>query len=292
MSEQRRHPGRAGCGGSAATPKLAGTIPRRGRMRLGGSETPARPALHHPRGLGADAVCRLAPTQAWAASLWSELYPWALLDRVIGMGYWVVPILLAVGAMWLLRKSAILRKSPGGPARRLPGLALLAVTVGVIVAGEFLSLTFECGVVITQAIHGKVTSADLTVLSEMKDMLPSGSIVLTDGEDDGVIWVGALTPQVAFMTKGWINDHPDDSHFVAVQNACSDPAAASRALLDVDAVFLRSKHIITANHPWKLDCVSRIPGLRLLAQATRGGKTAAVFAVDRNSARVATILAS
>lgn len=209
------------------------------------------------------------------------------------MGYWVVPILLAVGAMWLLRKSAILRKSPGGPARRLPGLALLAVAVGVIVAGEFLSLTFECGVVITQAIqYGKVTSADLTVLSEMKDMLPSGSIVLTDDEDDGVIWVGALTPQVAFMTKGWINDHPDDSHFVAVQNACSDPAAASRALLDVDAVFLRSKHIITANHPWKLDCVSRIPGLRLLAQATRGGKTAAVFAVDRNSARVATILAS
>lgn len=108
------------------------------------------------------------------------------------MGYWVVPILLAVGAMWLLRKSAILRKSPGGPARRLPGLALLAVTVGVIVAGEFLSLTFECGVVITQAIHGKVTSADLTVLSEMKDMLPSGSIVLTDGEDDGVIWVGTV----------------------------------------------------------------------------------------------------
>jgi hypothetical protein len=216
--------------------------------------------------------------------LWSGLYPWALQDRVIGMGYWVVPILIAAGAMWLFRKSASLRESTSHLGRRLSGLALFAVTAGLIIAGELLSLTFEGAVVSNQAVqYGKVTSADVTVLSRMKDLLPAGSVVLTDGEDDAGIWVDALTPQVAFMTKDWIGEHPDDAHFVALQNACADPGAASRTLLDVDAVFVGSRHNLNAFHPWEFVCVSRIPGLRLLAQATRDGKTAALFAVDRKS---------
>jgi hypothetical protein len=219
-------------------------------------------------------------THLYLKQVWSRMFPWAVPDRVRGMAYWVVPILLALGASWLFRQARQLRASRGQRRRRLLGSVLLATTLGLLIGGGLSALSFEWSEVYDQSIrYGKTTSADVEVLAAMRARLPRGAIVMTDGEDDAGIWVDALTPQIAFMTKDWVNDHPDDWHLVALQRACDDPNEAHRALAEVDAVFVGSRHNVDAQHPWKIDCIRRIPDLRSVAESTTDGRTAALFIV-------------
>jgi hypothetical protein len=217
--------------------------------------------------------------------LWRKVYPWGVTDRVVGMQYWVLPIILALGTVWLMNRAGQwLALGQASTARRVTASVMFALPVAVALWGGSVALAADLTDLTNRASGlGKVTQADLSVLQAMRQKLRAGAVVLTDGEDDAGIWLNALTPQVAFENKDWVNYFPDDPHLVALQNACDQPQEATRALSQVDAVFVGSRRQSIATHPWRLDCISHLPGLVLVASAGSGDGTAAVFAVSRNS---------
>jgi hypothetical protein len=208
--------------------------------------------------------------------LWSEVYPWSTVDRVYGMSFWVLPLLMAFGLVWL---ATIVRPRMGaGVIRRLGPVALLAVIAPALYHG----VDHDHAVLADNArAHSRVTDADIQVLEAMDGALPAGSRVLTNGESDAGIWVGSLTGLSLIQPKQYATDHPDDPRVVALSRACDDPAAARAALVDADAVFVGAATPADAEHHWDARCIGRLAGLRLISSATGGGAAAQAFAVIR-----------
>ena len=226
-------------------------------------------------------------------SLWKALYPWSVADRLLGIQYWVVPLVLALGAV---AASDVARKvleavargegKSSGPRLRRPVLTAgaLVATVGAVTlltGARHDSGIFEQVV----ASNSRVSDADLAVMTAMASRLPRGAVVMNDGEADAGLWIGVFTPQVTFFSKTWLSAHPDDPRLVALSNACADPTAASRALDGVNAVFIGAKPAADALHVWTPNCIGSLPGLNLLAQATDStGRRAIVYSVGRTEA--------
>ncbi|MFN2463826.1 MAG: DUF6541 family protein [Candidatus Dormibacteria bacterium] len=213
-------------------------------------------------------------------ALWAKVFPWAVADRILGMDYWVLPILASVGTVWLVQAGWRLRRRGGRTVTRTVGSVTYGLAAAFVASGVMLGFTNQYLTASAQAAEfGKVSAADMRIFDAMRRRLPPGSVVLTDGEDDAGMWIQAVTPQVPFMTKEFVNNHPDDAHLVALQNACRDPAAAAAALRDVQAVFVGSRPVKHPVHPWSVDCVARVPGLTLVAREYWGHRSAALFLV-------------
>ena len=130
-----------------------------------------------------------------------------------------------------------------------------------------------------------VSPADVTVLQQMQRVLPTGSIVMSDSLDDAGWWMAALTtltplvPNASFAAFGTL-DTPLD---VALSNACTDPAGAEAALraAQPDAVFIGALNVADPLYPWNVNCIARLPDLRLIASAPYRDRVAAAFAVTK-----------
>jgi hypothetical protein len=187
---------------------------------------------------------------------------------------------MAAGLVWL---AGVLASSLGPRLRAMrPGLS--ASVAGVAGMGIALGLGHQHDAdfyrLATSSV-GMVSASDLAVMRQSAAQLPHGTSVMADGIDDAGQWVTALTPDVLFLSKDFVIAHPHDPRLAAIANACQDPEAARQALDGgVGAVFIGSRRRAGAEHPWSVDCVARIPGLRLIAEAGSGTDRSAAFVVQ------------
>jgi hypothetical protein len=205
--------------------------------------------------------------------VWIAVYPWSVQDRLPAVQYWVVPLLMALGLVWL--GSRLNLGQAGGRARSGALFLGAATLVACAVDAPHDATVYSASV----QQRGVVTAADRSVIDRLSGRLPAGSVVLTDGIDDSGQWLAVLSRDIPYYTSNYVKDHPDDPRLVALEDACADPAAAAAMLQGVDAVFVGSRHIGRPQHPWSAACIASIPGLETLATAGSGDGTAAAFLV-------------
>jgi hypothetical protein len=116
----------------------------------------------------------------------------------------------------------------------------------------------------------RVAPRDVAVMEALGAALKPGSLVLNNGTADDGEWITALTLDVEAEPKAYVDSYPDDWRIVAMAGACTDTAAAARALSGMQAVFVGSDQLAGNEHPWTASCIARIPGLRLVAGTTAG----------------------
>jgi hypothetical protein len=163
-------------------------------------------------------------------------------------------------------------------AQRLDGAgaALGVLLVVAVVIGAATEIDVYKNEVATRSL---VTPADLSVLSSMSKTLPKGTIVLTNGGDDAGMWMAGLTDLDPLVPNGYSFGALDIPFETALANACTDPATAEAAVAQADAVFVGSLRIASPLYPWNVNCIARLPNLRLIASAPWGATTAAGFTV-------------
>ena len=209
--------------------------------------------------------------QQWLHGLWLRLYPWTDLDRLIGLEYFIVPVIAGIGAVGLVELWAH-RGARVGPERRdarpaLSAAVLIAAGAGGLVLGApqtSAMLSVEMG----QA--APVPAQDVSVIQELAAHLPRGSLILNDGVADSGQWITALTQDVEVEPRGYANEYLSDWRIVALGQACSDPSAAQGALHGVQAAFVGSDPAVGSSHLWNAGCLDSLPGLRLVAGSTSG----------------------
>jgi hypothetical protein len=214
--------------------------------------------------------------------LWLDVYPWSSADRVLAMLFWVLPPLMAFGmvSVWQGLVRRVGAAPDAGEATRRRRLAIgLAGAAVVLTAVPGLGRDLDIYRAAARD-RGVVTADDVRVLAATDAALPSGLTVLTDELDDAGQWLAAFAPGRALLTKPYLQDHPADTRVVAVSQACQAPAAAKAALQGVGAVFVGSTLRTDAGHPWRLECIARIPGARVLIRSGTPDREAALVLIS------------
>ena len=205
--------------------------------------------------------------------LWIAIYPWSVEDRLLGLEFFVVPIIAGVGAVAVIDTVRRLIPSVSNFRGRVLTVALVAVmALGAVaegVAGSLATLSWQLG------INQHVSSRDVFVIQSMAAILPRGAVVLNDGVTDDGQWITALTDDVEAEPKPYADLYPSDWRVTAMADACTDPAQAEKALAGVQAVFVGTNQRPGAVNVWKASCIAALPGLRLVA-GTIGGPAAFV----------------
>jgi hypothetical protein len=116
----------------------------------------------------------------------------------------------------------------------------------------------------------------------LTDTLPRGTIVMTNGGNDAGMWITALTDLTPLVPNGSEYGTLSLPLDIALANACTDPVAAEAAVLHADVVFIGSHSIPRPMYGWDLNCLSRLPNLRLITSAPWEGGVAAAFAVIKS----------
>jgi hypothetical protein len=223
--------------------------------------------------------------------LWDLLYPWSGEDRLPAIQYWVVPIVMAAGTLWLVGPvEALLRTWLARLRHRSgPRASRLRLRAGVLAAAAgALLMVVDMGHdadLYRRSVQdlGVAGPTDIAVMQRMARRLPAGAVILVDGGDDSGQWVEAITGDRLLLTNGFLKDHPADVRIVALQNACADPGGAAAVLGGVDAVFIGSRTIPEPRHPWSLRCIAAIPDLTPLIEMASPSGTAAAFRVDHGA---------
>jgi len=203
--------------------------------------------------------------------VWTAVYPWSVEDRLLGLEFFVVPVIAAVGAVAVID---LVRRIAGEvpPSKRWRVTALSAglatlMAAGALVAGGAGSravLSWQLG------MNGHVASRDVAVIQTLGALLRPGSIVLNDGVADDGRWITALTDDVEAEPKPHTDLYPNDWRLVAMAEACTDPAQAERALAGVQAVFVGSDPAPGAAHVWRASCIAALPDVHLVAGTAEG----------------------
>jgi hypothetical protein len=214
------------------------------------------------------------------------LYPLGLFDQMAFVRQWfrilaVVAIVVVIAWIAAIRRMTVpsgVRDKIGAVAQKLDaaGAALGVLAIIAVVVGAATELGVYKNEIATRSL---VTPADLSVLSAMSKMLPQGSLVLTNGGDDAGMWMAGLTDLYPLVPNGYSFGALDIPFETALANACTDPATAEAAVAQTDAVFVGSLRIASPLYPWNVNCIARLPNLRLIASAPWGGTMAAGFTV-------------
>jgi hypothetical protein len=294
--------------------------------------------------------------------LWLAVWPWGDPDRLLGVAYWVLPMIMAIGIVAAFRAATAAGRNPGAwTAASIAAAVIIAVAVleqhaighawtsyfrdnvplfpfgnltrmsslvpwtlpaavaAIIVGGawvalrwirepegrslpagglkerELIALLATLGLSALMLVVGVqdetriyaaniasrqlVDSADLAVLGTMSRTLPAGSRVITDDLWDAGMWVSAVTPDHLLVPKGYIGGELSKPLVDALANACTNPAAAERALGSFDAIFIGSHRMPGAPPGWRSNCIQALPGVRQIAHASENGGEAAAYAV-------------
>ena len=203
--------------------------------------------------------------------IWLALYPWTEEDRLLGVEFFVVPLLTGIGAVALLdtvgKLLASTRMAAASHRRALVVVLVGVLAVGAVARGIAVSwdvLSWRLGVNVL------ATDQDVAVIQSLGGSLSPGSLVLNDGTVDAGQWITALTRDVEAEPKAYADAYPHDWRLSAVAAACTDPAAARRALQGVRAVFVGSEHAVGVPHLWNARCVAALPGVQLVAGSLSG----------------------
>jgi hypothetical protein len=216
--------------------------------------------------------------------LWVAVFPWSVIDRVISIQWFVVPLLMTWG-VFHLRQTLNLREAM---ARRPIGRLLVVVFVGAAIATPAVGAYHEA-TRIRDAVRGEdVTSdADVAAFAQMDRVLAPGTIVLTQGHFDYGQWIDAMTRDVEWAPlaywRGVIENGVVpllDDRARALGHACSDPDGAVAALRGIGAIYVGGMVVDGSPAPWNTACIAALPGVREVVTATVDGHTARVFAVS------------
>jgi hypothetical protein len=204
----------------------------------------------------------------------TELRPWILAVGVAAVAVLTAWILLARG----IRAPAVVHRWLGPVAARLDGagMAIGIVAVLCVVIGAASELGVYQRTVIGRSL---VTTADLTVLARLTATLPSGTIVMTNGGNDAGMWMTGLTDLTPLVPNGSEYGSLSLGLDIAVANACTDPSSAEAAVEKADVVFIGAHSIPLPMDGWDVNCLSRLPNLRLITSVPGDGGVAAAFAV-------------
>lgn len=217
-----------------------------------------------------------------------DIYPLGVFARLTELRPWLLTAaitILAVIVAWVLLARRVplpagVRDRLGPVAQRLDaaGAVLGIVAVLCVIVGAASELSVYQGEVLTRSL---VTPADLTLMQRMTSMLPKGTIVATDGGDDAGMWLAGLTDLTPLV--------PNELEFgslslpldVALADACVNPSFAVTSIQQVhaDAIYVGAQRLPAAEYPWDVNCIARLPNLRLVASVPWEGTEAAVFAV-------------
>ncbi len=204
--------------------------------------------------------------------LWSRIYPWGSVDRLSGMEFFAVPAIAAIGAFGVAGLASKLAGRAGAaPPRRSAAWSMAAV--GVIGAGGLLAGAIGTAAAVSSNASSQVqvSAEDVAVIQRLATEIPSGSVILNDGDIDAGQWITALTHDAEAEPKSYAASYPDDWRLVALGRACSDPGGAEAALEGMRAVFVGRQTAGPANpHPWSAACIASLPDLRLVAGSTAG----------------------
>ena len=204
--------------------------------------------------------------------LWLRVYPWGAIDRLAGMEFFAVPVIAAIGAVGLAKLvSKLGERARAGSRRRSAAWSTAVVAVigaGGLLTGAIGTAGTESSNVSTQV---RVSAEDVSVIQTLATEIPSGSVILNDGDLDAGQWVTALTHDAEAEPKSYAASYPDDWRLVALGRACSDPGGAEAALEGMQAVFVGRQTAGPENpHPWSAACIASLPDLRLVAGSTSG----------------------
>jgi hypothetical protein len=203
-------------------------------------------------------------------------YPWLPMSQLTGLSRWIAPIVLAtfiLGGTWITLRFLYLTE-PGGRRRAMASRTTAAVVsslaIGLLSLGLGLRQENSTYDHATGPRH-LVTAADLAVMESISQSLPARSKVLITGSDGG-IWVAAVANDKTVVSRALA---------AAVAKACSDPAAAARALASVDVVFIGAHPLGGAHQTWDAGCLASVPGLNEIGNVSSAEGTAHAFIVVR-----------
>ena len=202
--------------------------------------------------------------------LWMAVYPWSVEDRLLGLEFFVVPVLAGVGVTALIDAAKALGQRASRPSafrRSVAGAVVAVASLGAVASGVVATWNVTSAEV---GANVRVAPRDVAVMEALGAALKPGSLVLNNGTADDGEWITALTLDVEAEPKAYVDSYPDDWRIVAMAGACTDTAAAARALSGMQAVFVGSDQLAGNEHPWTASCMARIPRLRLVAGTTAG----------------------
>jgi hypothetical protein len=225
--------------------------------------------------------------------VWVITYPWSTDDRLLSIQYWVLPLIMAGGVVWIVELMQASRLADTvGRAGRLPltrlGLAgALMATLTVLVGGtRSTALTYH-DQVNSRAV---VRQADLEAIRAMSARLPHGAIVASNGADAGQ-WVDVLTSDYLFFSKEHIQEYRGDRRLDLLDDACRKGTAIAHGaalFTGIDAVFVGTYQPDDYSHHWSAECLASIPWLRPVAWSRTAGQEAVAFMVVPGPDTVAT----
>lgn len=214
-----------------------------------------------------------------------SLGPFGHTNRLVPLTPWVIPAaaVAAIAAIaWVAFRlaPATTRDQPGWRTLAAPpAVAVLAIvalcSLGIGALQE--SSTYFYNIRYRQL----VTDADVAVMAEMSRTIPARSRVMTDQVWDAGMWVAALTNDTLVVPKPYIGGELSKPLVLALDDACSDPAAAERALASFDAIFIGSHRLPQAPDEWDPKCIGALPGVREIARAGPPGAQAYAYQVIR-----------
>lgn len=215
--------------------------------------------------------------------LWTPLFPWSVIDRIVSIQWFVVPLLMVWG-VFHLRKALAIRPAQ---ARRPIARAMVLLFVGGAVLTPVVGAFHEASRIRDASADEQPTNdADMAALLAMDRMLPAGTVVLTEGRYDSGQWTDAVTRDLEWaplaysrgVLEGGSIPLLDDSA-IAIGHACKDPAAAHAVLPPIGAIFVGARREPGSPAPWKASCIAALPDVREIASFTADGRTAHVFVV-------------
>jgi hypothetical protein len=177
--------------------------------------------------------------------LWTWIFPWSTADRLLSIQYWVLPLLMAAGLIWIGGAVGVaLARRPD--ARRAASRVIAAGAVVATVTGSvFVARQYHDEVASRTVVDG----VDMNVMARMSAALPAGAPVAADGADAGE-WIEALTPDRLYFSKLYIQSHQADVRLTLFDQACEHPVQAADASLfsGVVAVFVGAHQASGAPH--------------------------------------------
>ena len=104
---------------------------------------------------------------------------------------------------------------------------------------------------------------------------------MTDASDDAGMWMAGLTDLTPVVPNSFEFGSLSIGLDLRLADACFDPADAEAALAQLQVIFVGAQRIPNVMYPWNVDCIAKLPGLRMIASAPWHGTMAAAFEVSR-----------
>jgi hypothetical protein len=163
----------------------------------------------------------------WPEPIFRRLVPWIDPERLLYLGWFLLPPLAALGIAALARALRV----------RMRSAQLVLPLAGLLAAIP--ALSFAPGV-LTHAQHRLValTDADRQAFTTLDRIVPPDELVLTDGVSDGGAWLPILGDRDLLLGPAWRDNSAAPAVIAALRSLCASGGGALVRRLQVRWVYL------------------------------------------------------